>query len=75
VEKITLSVIKANVGGFVGHTDMHEDVLEKARECLAKAASKELLIDSWTSRCGDDLALLMTHEKGVDNKEIHRTAW
>lgn len=75
MEKITLSVIKANVGGFVGHTDMHEDVLEKARECLAKAASKELLIDSWTSRCGDDLALLMTHEKGVDNKEIHRTAW
>ena len=75
MEKITLSVIKANVGGFVGHTDMHEDVLEKARECLAKAASKELLIDSWTTRCGDDLALMMTHEKGVDNKEIHRVAW
>ena len=32
--KITLSVLKADVGGFVGHGSVHPDMLEKARETL-----------------------------------------
>ena len=28
--KITLSVIKADVGGFVGHSGMHEKLIEEA---------------------------------------------
>ncbi len=75
MERITLTVTKADVGGFVGHAAVHEDVAEKAREHLAKASSKGLLIDSWVSGCGDDLVLAMTHEKGLESKEIHKVGW
>ena len=36
-EKITLSVIKADVGGYVGHSGSHPDMLALA-ESLVKAA-------------------------------------
>jgi len=75
VEKITLTVTKADVGGFVGHAAVHEDVAEKARDTLSKASSKGLLIDFWTTSVGDDLVLAMTHEKGLEAKEIHKLGW
>ena len=34
---ITLSVIKADIGGYVGHSSSHPLVIEKANECLDKA--------------------------------------
>ena len=75
MEKITLTVTKADVGGFVGHAAVHEDVAEKARDTLSKASSKGLLIDFWTTSVGDDLVLAMTHEKGLEAKEIHKLGW
>jgi fructose 1,6-bisphosphate aldolase/phosphatase len=33
---ITLSIIKADVGGLVGHTTAHPDLIDKAREELEK---------------------------------------
>jgi fructose 1,6-bisphosphate aldolase/phosphatase len=75
VEKITLTVVKAGVGGFPGHSGVHEDVVEKAREQLGRASSKGALLDSWVGHVGDDLALLLSHEKGADSKDIHRLAW
>ncbi|MDI6690016.1 MAG: fructose-1,6-bisphosphate aldolase/phosphatase [Actinomycetota bacterium] len=74
-EKITLSVIKADVGGFVGHSDVHPALLKKAEECLAEVKKKGLLIDYCRSKVGDDIALIMTHKRGVDDVEIHRFAW
>jgi len=73
--KITLSAIKADVGGYVGHSESHPDVLEKARECLAKAKDQGLLIDYHVTKCGDDLQLIMTHQHGVESKEIHELSW
>ncbi len=35
--KITLSVIKADIGGLVGHSAMHPDLQAKAVEELGKA--------------------------------------
>ena len=32
--KVTLSVIKADVGGYVGHSSSHPDVLNKAEQLL-----------------------------------------
>ena len=32
--KITLSVIKADVGGYVGHSSMHEDLVREAETQL-----------------------------------------
>lgn len=74
-EKLTLSVIKADVGGFVGHSDVHPELLAAAEEELAKAKSSGLIIDFCRSKVGDDIALIMTHRKGTDSKEIHQFAW
>jgi len=69
--RITLSVIKADVGGYVGHSSIHPDLIKKAEEELSRAG----LVDFRVMSCGDDLELIMTHGKGVDNKDIHQLAW
>jgi fructose 1,6-bisphosphate aldolase/phosphatase len=74
-DKITLSVIKADVGGYVGHSSIHTDLIETAKERLSNAADKGLLTDFHVTRCGDDLELIMTHKHGVDSEEIHKLAW
>jgi len=61
--KVTLSVIKADIGGYVGHSESHPDVIAKASDCLAKAKKDGLLIDCQATKCGDDLQLVMTHQK------------
>ncbi len=74
-DTITLSVIKADVGGYVGHSSMHEALLQEAEECLESAKRKGLIIDFHVSRCGDDLELIMSHKRGVDSADIHELAW
>jgi fructose 1,6-bisphosphate aldolase/phosphatase len=73
--KITLSVIKADVGGYVGHSESHPAVLAKAEECLAKVKQSGLLIDYHVTKCGDDLNLIMTHQQGEESEKIHKLAW
>ena len=72
---ITLSVIKADVGGYVGHSSMHPALCETAQEHLERARSQGLLIDFHVTRCGDDLQLVMTHQLGDENERIHHLAW
>jgi fructose 1,6-bisphosphate aldolase/phosphatase len=72
---VTLSVIKADIGGFVGHSESHPDIIELARECTNKAKTNGLLIDCYVTKCGDDLQLIMTHEQGEGSGEIHKLAW
>lgn len=73
--KVTLSVIKADVGGFVGHSGSHPEILELARKELEKARKKGLLIDYYVTACGDDLQLIMTHKRGENDERIHKLAW
>ncbi|GAB4390118.1 MAG: fructose-1,6-bisphosphate aldolase/phosphatase [Thermodesulfovibrionales bacterium] len=73
--KVTLSVIKADVGGYVGHSGMHAALIEKANETLVQAHEKGLLMDFHVTRCGDDLELIMTHRMGPENGEVHGLAW
>ena len=73
--KITLSVIKADIGGWVGHCSMHPDLMAEGEACMAKAKKSGLLIDYHVTRCGDDLQFIMTHKKGIDNCKIHEMAW
>ena len=75
VMKITLSVIKADIGGFVGHSDSHPDCLAVAEKKLAQAKSENKVIDYHVTKCGDDLELIMTHQKGSGCQEIHGLAW
>ncbi len=72
---ITLSVIKADIGGYVGHSESHPDVLAKAGEHMARAKKDGLLVDYHVTKCGDDLQLIMTHQQGEDNEKIHKLAW
>lgn len=74
-DKITFSVIKADIGGYVGHTTVHPQTLEAAQEALQKAVAQGLLIDGQVTHCGDDVELIMTHRRGVEDTEIHRFAW
>ncbi|MBI5599914.1 MAG: fructose 1,6-bisphosphatase [Deltaproteobacteria bacterium] len=73
--KVTLSVIKADVGGFVGHTSIHPEILDTAKERLHNAKEKGAVLDYHVLRCGDDLELIITHDRGCDNPDIHGLAW
>lgn len=73
--KVTVSVLKADVGGFVGHSNMHPRLIEIARESLDAAKIDGKIIDYYVAYCGDDLNLIVTHTKGEDNSEIHKLAW
>jgi len=72
---VTLSVIKADVGGYVGHSESHPEILAKAWEHMDKAKKQGLLIDYRVTKCGDDLQLIMTHQRGEEDEKIHKYAW
>src|SRR5437879_5470128 len=72
---LTVSVIKADIGGWVGHSASHPDILEFGRESLERAKQAGLLTDFHVSNCGDDMFLIMTHDRGTENEEIHKLAW
>ena len=74
-EKYTLSIIKADVGGWVGHSSVHPELLAEAENRLAKAKKDSLIIDFYRGVVGDDTSLIMTHEKGIDAEPIHKFAW
>ncbi len=74
-ERVTLSVIKADVGGWPGHSRVHPQLIERAEEVLSKAKHAGLLIDFYVTKVGDDLQLIMTHGKGVGSNEVHGVAW
>jgi len=71
--KITVSVIKADVGGIGGHTRPSDGLLEAVRKTVG--GKPDLWIDSYTGYCGDDVHILLTHTGGVENREIHQLAW
>jgi fructose 1,6-bisphosphate aldolase/phosphatase len=75
MSRVTISAIKADVGGYVGHGDVHPDMLAEAQSRVQEAISKGVVIDGKVGRCGDDINLVMTHEHGVDAEEVHRFAW
>ncbi len=74
-EKITISVIKADVGGYVGHSSVHPDLLKAAEDRMSNATEKGILADCHVTRCGDDLELIMTHRHGVNSEKVHKLAW
>jgi fructose 1,6-bisphosphate aldolase/phosphatase len=73
--KTTFSIIKADVGGWPGHSLVHPDLEDIAKRKLTDAQRDKLIIDYYVTHCGDDLELIMTHENGVDSKEVHSLAW
>lgn len=73
-DKVTVSLIKADVGSCPGHVKVHPKLIEVAKEELEEVKGK-LLIDYHVTNCGDDLELIMTHREGEDSNVIHSLAW
>ncbi|MCS7122301.1 MAG: fructose-1,6-bisphosphatase [Archaeoglobaceae archaeon] len=73
--KITVSLIKADVGSVAGHSLVPQEIISLAEGCLKEAVESKLIIDFRVFNAGDDLELLITHRKGVDSEEIHGLAW
>ncbi|MDG6256429.1 MAG: fructose 1,6-bisphosphatase [Methanomicrobiaceae archaeon] len=74
MQDVTISVIKAEIGGLVGTSRVHPELLEKASRLL-KNAEGDLLIDSFVTHAGDELEFIMTHRNGTEDPEIHGLAW
>lgn len=72
--RLTLSVIKADIGSIGGHIAPSQDLLKTVRDYVDERAS-ELLLDHYISHTGDDIAILMTHRRGVGDEQIHKLAW
>lgn len=73
--KLTLSLIKADIGSIGGHTKPSNSLLQIARQHIQRAIDEELLLDGFVSHTGDDIALLMSHVHGENNTDVHQFAW
>ncbi len=61
--------------GFVGgQICLSQRLLEAVRSYIAKHGTS-LLIGSYISHTGDDIAIVMTHTHGVRNAGVHTLAW
>lgn len=72
--KVTLSVIKADIGSIGGHATPSLAIIEAVKEYVTEN-HHGLLLDFKIFHTGDDIAILMTHTKGVDHSDIHKLAW
>jgi fructose 1,6-bisphosphate aldolase/phosphatase len=73
--KTTISIIKADVGSYCGHQLPHPNLLKIAKSELEEAKKSGILIDYYVANCGDDIDLIMTHDKGDANSKVHKVAW
>lgn len=72
--KTTISAIKADVGSIGGHIRPSQRLLDAVRSFLEEH-KRGLLIDYKVSFTGDDVAILCTHERGVNDEQVHKLAW
>ena len=72
--KLTLSVIKADIGSIGGHICPSQQLLRTVKQHIEENGQR-LLIDHYVSYTGDDIAILMTHGRGASDTEIHQLAW
>lgn len=72
--KITLSVIKADIGSIGGHITPSQAIIKEVNT-FVQENGKDFLIDTYISHTGDDIAILCTHELGTANEKVHKLAW
>ena len=73
--RLTLSVIKADIGSIGGHTKPSTRMIATVDGEVAKAICNGLLIDGFVCHTGDDIAIIMTHTRGEASSEVHQLAW
>jgi fructose 1,6-bisphosphate aldolase/phosphatase len=72
--KITLSVIKADIGSIGGHIAPSSRLVETVEHFIEENGA-DLLLDYYIGYTGDDIAILMTHTRGEGDADIHKLAW
>lgn len=72
--KLTLSVIKADIGSIGGHIAPSQALLETVRTHVRERGAG-LILDSYISHTGDDIAILMPHTHGPGHESVHKLAW
>lgn len=73
--KTTISVIKCDVGSLAGHHVVPKPILNIAEKNMRGAKKRGLINSYYVFNVGDDIELLMVHDKGEMNTEIHGLAW
>ena len=74
MSKITLSIIKADIGSVGGHIQPSQKLLQAVKKHI-QAKARGLIIDSYLGYTGDDVAILTTHRRGVLDSKIHKLCW
>jgi fructose 1,6-bisphosphate aldolase/phosphatase len=72
--RLTLTVIKADIGSIGGHIKPGERLKSRVREFIEDKGTK-LIHDYFLSSTGDDIAILISHGRGEGNSDIHKLAW
>ncbi|MEN2974940.1 MAG: fructose-1,6-bisphosphate aldolase/phosphatase [Candidatus Caldarchaeales archaeon] len=73
--RTTISVIKADVGSVAGHVCPSSKMINYAKEKLLEAKENGLIKSYYVYSVGDDIGLVMTHNRGEDDPEVHGLAW
>ena len=74
-KRTTISLIKCDVGSLAGHHIVPKPLFDIAEKNMETAQAKGLINSYYIFNAGDDLELLMVHEKGEQNHMIHELAW
>ncbi|TSC68577.1 MAG: fructose 1,6-bisphosphate aldolase/phosphatase [Parcubacteria group bacterium Gr01-1014_66] len=73
--RLTLSLLKADVGSIGGHTKPSQEMVQVVQQTVKEARQKGLVLDFFVSYTGDDIAILVSHLRGKGNTDIHQMAW
>jgi fructose 1,6-bisphosphate aldolase/phosphatase len=74
--RLTISCIKADVGSIGGHIKPSRRLKDAvANFVVENGIKKGQILDCYVSSTGDDIAILMTHGKGLLNDTVHKLAW
>jgi fructose 1,6-bisphosphate aldolase/phosphatase len=74
-KKTTISLIKCDVGSLAGHHVVPKPLFSIAEQHLEQAKEDGLINSYYVFNAGDDLELLMLHERGEAHAEIHKLCW
>jgi fructose 1,6-bisphosphate aldolase/phosphatase len=72
--KVTLTVIKADIGSIGGHIKPGERLKSRVVDYIRDNGTK-LIHDFHVSSTGDDIAILFSHSRGEGDSDIHKLAW
>lgn len=70
--RITLSVVKSYVGGYVGNTGLHPRMMEVAEDLLKKEMDKNTIVDFQVLRVGSGIVLIISHKMGTSNQKVNK---